>query len=581
MDDPYEFSLDQPETEAEVRSRLGEEKKAFLRTKQLKRKNPATAPPRASYKSKRKETVVNKRKLKMCPICLKENKQLTRHIKRVHSDVSGVVLLEACNMAKVRQPDQGAQKTTCPVCGTMRRNLRSHLIRAHKISTRDHNKVLKELQSTPEVSSARRASNASVAQWMKDYEQTHFNQLDGARMSSKEPTRRKQTRQKVAAVTHMLDFLVTRTKVCSIEGALKVVKQLFVRPDGYVWNRTGKYGTLLHELDYFKEFCAYARREGLADPLVVSTAIERITLARKNLKSKHQKEYAAFQVEDGKKVLRQSDITAFRRSPKARKAMADLQDKGLLSKNDAVNARNFVITTMLLENNSRPSDLEGLTLADLDSAKKNPRVGDDGVKYYSVCSTTSKNVSASGLPTYILITLETMAVLQNYLERARNILANVSSRDAVFVKENGEPMTDENISQGYRSIWTAAAKDNPDFQKGLNSRHFRHSANAVAKLCGSKFLRDTVHIGLNHDRQSNEASYNSIVRPAITMNAKREINRLRETEADRFDQLMAGGCDVEGGEPPSKILGQERDSQTSKDDTKTRDEYFPFFSSET
>ena len=64
MDDPYEFSLDQPETEAEVRRRLGEEKKAFLRTKQLKRKNPATAPPRASYKSKRKETVVNKRKLK-------------------------------------------------------------------------------------------------------------------------------------------------------------------------------------------------------------------------------------------------------------------------------------------------------------------------------------------------------------------------------------------------------------------------------------------------------------------------------------------------------------------------------------
>ena len=124
----------------------------------------------------------------------------------------------------------------------------------------------------------------------------------------------------------MLEFLVTRTDDCSIEGALRVIRQLFVHPDGYAWTKTGKYATLLHELDYFKEFCQYVRREELANPLIASTAIERLTRARKNVKSKHKKEYAEFQDQDGKRILRQSDIEAFRKSPKARQAIADLKE---------------------------------------------------------------------------------------------------------------------------------------------------------------------------------------------------------------------------------------------------------------
>ena len=574
MADPYEFKSDAEETEAELRSRLVREKKAFLRSKLPKRKNSSVPLPRASYKTKHGEEVVNKRKLKMCPICHTENKQLTRHIKTVHSDVAGVVLLEACNMAKVRQPDKGAKKSPCPVCGTMRRNMRSHLIMAHKIS-KGHPKVLKELQSNPEAPTARKASNSSVAEWMKVYERNHFTQLDGACMSSKEVTRSKLTQQKVSAVTRMLDFLVTRSNDCSIEGALKVVKQLFVRPDGYAWTRPGKYATLLHELDYFKEFCQYTRREELANPLIVSTAIERLTLARRNVKSKHKKEYAQFQDQDGKRILRQTDIEAFRSSPKARQAIADLQAKEIHKVANAINARNFVITTLILDNHSRPTDLEGLTLTDLDNAKKKPRVGEDGGKYYSVCSTTSKNVNASGLPTYLLITIEAMDLLDSYRAKARSKLATTASGDALFVKGNGEPMAWDNISGGYRSIWTAAGKDNPDFPTVLNSRHFRHSANAVAKLCGSDNLRDTVHIGLNHDRQSNEASYNSIVRPTITITAKRAINKLRMTEADRFDRLLAGDGDVEGGDTSTPDLM--RKSPLAKKGSEPRDEYFPFF----
>ena len=96
------------------------------------------------------------------------------------------------------------------------------------------------------------------------------------------------------------------------------------------------------------------------------------------------------------------------------------------------------------------------------------------------------------------------------------------------------------IAQGYRAIWTAAAKENPAIDKDLNSRHLRHSANSIAKLCGDRSLRDTVHIGLNHTQTSNEASYMSVIRPKISLDTKRAIKKLRETTSDKFEQLLSG-----------------------------------------
>jgi hypothetical protein len=538
-DDPFGLPSDNEETEDQLRKRVCHEQKMFLRNKLVHRKNPVVPPARASYKSKRGEAVVNKRQLKSCPICLRVTKQLTRHIKTVHADVSGVRLIEACKIAKVRELAEQDAQLPCPVCGTMRSNVRSHLIKVHSVS-KNQPTILKELQPTTVAITTHKVRNNSVAQWIKEYERTHFNQFDGAHLSSKASTRKKQIGQKVGTVGQMLDFLVTRTDDCSIEGVLKEIRALFAQPDGYVWTRNGKYATVVRDLDYFKEFCAYARREGLANPLIVSTAIERITMARKNAKNRQNEEYAIFQDQDGKRIVRQSDIEAFNRSAQALKAVADLKGKDTLGKRGAVNARNFAITTLLLENNCRPSDLDGIQQVDLDEAKKKPRREMDGAKYYSVCSTTSKNIGSSGLPTYLLITQEMMLILDNYRRKARKVLATDVSNDALFVKENGEPMVHENISQGYRSIWRAAANDNLALNKDLNSRHLRHSANGIAKLCGNKDLRDTVHIGLNHNRRSNDASYMSIVRPIITLKAKLAIKKLRETDSNKFEQLLAG-----------------------------------------
>lgn len=226
------------------------------------------------------------------------------------------------------------------------------------------------------------------------------------------------------------------------------MRELFVQPDGYVWTRKGKYGTLVHEIDYFKEYCAYARREGLANPLIVSTALERLTMARKNAKAEQKKEYAQFQDDDRKHVLLQSTINAFKQSKKAKRALADLKSKNELSKLNAINARNYTITMLLIENISRPSELDSLTLASLDEAKTRPQKDDnDGGVYFSVCSTTSKNVSSSGNPAYILITKDMMVLLDQYRSKSRSVLATAASRDALFLKGSGEPMDHDNISQ--------------------------------------------------------------------------------------------------------------------------------------
>ena len=206
----------------------------------------------------------------------------------------------------------------------------------------------------------------------------------------------------------MLDFLLPRAKECSIDGVLAEIKQLFVRPDGYVWTRKGKYATLIHDIDCLKEFCTYTRREGLASPLVVSNGVERLSLARQNAKKKQNKEMAEFQEEDRKLVIAQPDIDAFLASPLSVKAYNDLQDSKVLTKRDAVNARNFVIAKWILENSCRPSDLDDAKVRQLEEAKKDPRRAEDGSSYYSICSTSSKNVNSSGLPTYLLISQDMM-----------------------------------------------------------------------------------------------------------------------------------------------------------------------------
>ena len=544
--DPYNFEDDEKivETEEEAEKRLASETRTFTKFRLAAKKNSVPVTPTMSGKKKLHQKVVNKRQLKACPICGKRNKQMSRHLRTVHANVSGKLLHESHLVSKIRsikrRSTTGSSTVCCPICGCLRSKLKSHLIHEHRVPKPLLKSYIGKQEASPTV-----ASNACVEEWVADYERVHFCSFDGAHRSEKEVTQKRTMRRKLTVVAKMLDFLVPKAQDESLEGALKATHELFVSPGGYVWTRTGKYSTLVRDIDAFREFCGYARREGLVDAIVATNAEDRLARARKNAKSRSMKESAQFQDKDRQLVVVQADLDAFQESPKAKQALADLEDSKdmRLDLRKAVTARNYLIARLLLDNSSRPSDLDGITLKQLEEAKKDPHEDDNGETYFSVTSLTSKNVTSSGLPTYLLITKKLMDCLDAFIQKARPTLANYASPPDIFLTQSGNKMTHELISHAYRSIWKATAKTNPEFKTAANSRHVRHSTNSLAKVCGSQELKDHCHIGLNHGRKANEQSYMSIIRPSLTLRSKTQILKLRKEESDKFESIIRGkGC---------------------------------------
>lgn len=236
----------------------------------------------------------------------------------------------------------------------------------------------------------------------------------------------------------------------------------------------------------------------------------------------------------------QEDVTKFRSSRRAKAAIELLSGSGRVTKRSAANARNYLITELILTNAARPSDFVGLTQELVAGGRDANRRLVNGQQYVELCTTSSKPTSATGLPSYLMLTEEVDARLKQYQERARPVLASASSPDDVFLLQNGKAMEDANYSSAYRTIWRAAGLDDPDFKTGANSRHVRHTANGMANVMGSVELQKSVHIGLNHGLAANQKNYMSIVRPHLSVSTKAEMLRLREERSAEFDQLVRG-----------------------------------------
>ena len=543
--DTFEFRLESRgrETIEECRHRIEQERQHYAKFKKFQQLGEA-AKPRRSFKAKGNQAVVNRRQLKRCPLCPSQNKQMQRHIRQVHAGLPGPVLRHAESLARIRMvkaaASKEAKKTGCPICGIFRANLKSHLIHAHAMP--ETPELLKSYCNPTSRATARSTSSPAVTDWVNRYEKVYFGGLDGACRSLKESTRKKTVAQKLSAVSKLLDFLASRSKANSLRGVLEHTSALFERPGGYVWTRGGKYITLVRDLDYFAEFLAYVARDRLVSDRTVNVALDKVRKARKNAYRLAGRERASFQDQDRQVLVLQSDIDQFHDSPKAKLALACLTGDRPITKASAITVRNYLITHLLLDNSCRPSDLEELTVSQITEAKKQGTLDPtDGSKHYSATSLTSKNVAASGLPTYILITEKAMSLLEQYLEKVRPILAKETSPGNLFLTETGKGMAPENVSRAYRAIWRSAALTNPSFKKSANSRHVRHTANGLAKLFGDTKLKETVHIGLNHGKEANEEAYMSIVRPSLTLQAKKAIMKVRQQKSEAFQRIVAGG----------------------------------------
>ena len=530
--------------ESREQERLVTESKLF---KKFATESKELFPSRKSYKITRNERVVNCRKLKECPICHSTNKQMSRHIKTVHGlSASEGTLKGAYLVSKVRNINKGGNKNVrCSLCNASRANMRSHLIREHKIPRGSPllKKLIPGLRKKYPTSSVPCIKTA-----METYSAIHFNSMDGSCVSVKGKTALRVKQQKISSLVKMLEFICSKSGKHDIVSLVENIRVLSRRPDGYFW-RPGGYATVVKEIGYFIEYLRFARRENIVPSQLVDTTVERLRMSQGNARRLAKGEHASFQDKDGKIMVLQEDIEKFKKSKRAALAQKMMNAGTPVGLRKATNIRNFVITQLLLDNHCRPSALENFSTADVEGAKKEPKWSSKGKMYYSVCSTKAKNVDSSGRPTYILLTEEMMASIEAYQKTARDTLKQQHSSKDLFLLENGDDMTSEHISKAFRSIWLAAGSGNPTFKTSANSRHFRHTANGMSKVLGSSKLRQNVHIGLNHSTEANEKSYLSVVRPIVTAETKLEMLQLRSEKSEEFAQIITGNrriADKEG-----------------------------------
>ena len=534
----------------EKNARIQKEQKVF---RKYSLQNTAGGNPR-----KGSANPINKRKLKTCPICQGQNKQMKRHIVRVHGlSLSSSVLADCLLATSVRQitSKPGPKKlAVCGICGASRQNIKSHLLLVHK--TDDSAMINMDVSTSQSQHTG--AENACVQDWLNRYRATHFSSMDGAVQSIKAKTREKAMNAKLSKLTSMLDFIVSKSGKTSLETVLASIQTLMQLPDGYFWTRKGKYINICKDIDALSEFTRYARREELITSQTATTALERLKNCRDNAKRRANVEQAEFQDRDGKITVLQKDVDEFRISRRAKEAQTTLARMTPLTKRSAVNVRNYLITELLLENFCRPSDLVGLTLSSLKRARENRGQLKEGQSYISVCTTTSKNAASSGVPAYLMITDRLDAKLKLYETEVRPKLARETSPDDMFLLTSGEAMTDDNISNGFRTIWRAAGIDNKSFKTKANSRHIRHTGCGFAKALGSPNLKQTVHIGLNHTKDAGQRSYMSQVRPHLSAEAKAEMLQLRETRSNQFHGIVQGSISHSFYKPKAAPFMQNR-----------------------
>ena len=507
------------------------------------------------------ENPVNRRVAKVCPLCGSCNKQMTRHIRRQHGQSSSPSEL-ANALAVVRIRKRRGKQTNwdkCKVCGERRANLRSHMILAHSVPA--DSEVLK----SGKLGGPRAPEHQSVAGWLADYRRVHFNSLDGAVQSSKPATRVKARTLKLSRLSAMLDVIVGESGAKTLPDVVKNVKVLTrLSPPGYFQRPGVKAATVLKDVDALSEFLTYVEREELVNGELVGRAKARLGSARGNLKRQANIDTAEFQARDGAVTVLQPDIDKFRASAKALEAIAALSG-GPVSKHSASNCRDYLIAEIFLANAVRPSAIVGLTRTDLREARTQTC---DGVVYTVLGSASSKNAGAtgkresckrfcsvlltSGVAATVMFDPELAGRLSKFVTVVRPVLETAASPDDLFLMTNGSAMNDSQVSNGYRRIWRAAGLADPTFKTAANSRHIRHTASGLARTLGSPSLQKNVHIALNHSERTNEASYLSTVRPALTVAARAELVGLRKDRSSEFDSLVGGRPAVYSVQPPAK-----------------------------
>ena len=202
------------------------------------------------------------------------------------------------------------------------------------------------------------------------------------------------------------------------------------------------------------EFVGFLIQEKAGELETLRTAQGRLERMRTNLQSRTGWHKAKFQDEDSKIIVTDEDLKLFYSSSRCTYAKTALGSGEELTVREIVNVRNFLIASLVIENSCRPAALYALSKKSIGKASKSPQVTEDGVMFFSVASFYDKNVNASGLPTYLVMSEPLMHHMSVFCKQFHSKLANRNPQhlEDLFLLENGLRMDSEAISNAFRNI---------------------------------------------------------------------------------------------------------------------------------
>ncbi|XP_066916088.1 uncharacterized protein [Clytia hemisphaerica] len=194
-----------------------------------------------------------------------------------------------------------------------------------------------------------------------------------------------------------------------------------------------------------------------------------ITVYRKKQKERTWKN----EVKQIQEMLTPDDILKFDQSAQVKSTLASLCSKpSSLSMTNFVNARDYIITSMCLDNAARSGALANMTLHEF----KNGLVDGDS---FNISVIDHKTLDTSG-PCVISLTAELYKSAKVYIRHMRNKLDGVdkSKTSPVFVSWNGNKMSSSMVTGQIKSFWTKCV--------GLTEKKPTFNATKVRKYAVTK-----------------------------------------------------------------------------------------------
>ena len=494
-------------------------------------------------KSHAKGVVVNQRPLKICVLCGKQNKQMARHIAKVHGkkcDEQTITMAKKTASVHRRKAVNKVPENLCPICHEYRNSLSRHLTVFHGINRKSAEIEGKGLK----VAATRRIANgkyADVEEIMMEYESLHFGNICGHKRSIKPETNEITKKRRVATMRKLLRWLVDKTGETEIHRLVEKLPELGSIPSGYFvsnWKTS-----TLGEIGCISDFLDFCETHQKLEESLIQRSRTNVKRMRWNIINRFGIRCAKFQEADKVKTVSPEQMAQFYSSKPVQEAKRRLdgREPQSASVREVARVRDYLIFSLMEENRLRPCSLYALEVDPfLEENAVYNRNGQLEVPLFY-----DKNVGKTRKCNYLHLEREKVCEVRAYIKYYRPLLLKKNTTDVqrdLFLNEKGERLDNNGLSRCQRNMWTRAGAGIKNFPTTSNSRHLRKSSNKTMYEEGSGELRAVAHEVLNHRRETNASFYQGPTRGDRIGKAKQKLRSLENAGQFKITKEYFDGC---------------------------------------